>query len=149
MLTRVPDGAELARDEVRAPAGGDRGSAEAPSHPRRLRPSPRAVAARGRGARAGPACARAGAAPAAAPRARVAVSINATPWAIVRVDGREVGETPLAGIELEPGPHVFEARMPDGTHARADDRRRAQTARRSYSSRWQPCARRSTASATR
>jgi hypothetical protein len=51
---------------------------------------------------------------AAAP-ARVAVSINATPWAIVRVDGREVGETPLAGIELEPGPHVFSARMPDGT----------------------------------
>jgi hypothetical protein len=53
--------------------------------------------------------------PAAAPHARVAVSINATPWAIVRVDGREIGETPLAGIELEPGPHVFEARMPDGT----------------------------------
>jgi hypothetical protein len=43
------------------------------------------------------------------------VSINATPWAIVRVDGRELGETPLAGIELEPGPHIFQARMPDGS----------------------------------
>jgi hypothetical protein len=50
-----------------------------------------------------------------APRAHVAVSINARPWATVRIDGREVGETPLAGIELEPGPHVFSARMPDGT----------------------------------
>jgi general secretion pathway protein A len=47
--------------------------------------------------------------------ARVAVSINATPWAVVRIDGREVGETPLAGIPLTPGRHTFEARMPDGT----------------------------------
>jgi type II secretory pathway predicted ATPase ExeA len=53
--------------------------------------------------------------PAPAARARVAVSINATPWAIVRVDGKEIGETPLAGVELEAGRHVFQARMPDGT----------------------------------
>jgi len=46
---------------------------------------------------------------------RVSVAINATPWAYLRVDGREIGETPLAGIELEPGPHVFQARMPDGS----------------------------------
>jgi type II secretory pathway predicted ATPase ExeA len=50
--------------------------------------------------------------PAPAP---IAVSINATPWAAVKIDGREVGETPLAGIPLAPGRHVFEARMPDGT----------------------------------
>jgi type II secretory pathway predicted ATPase ExeA len=54
-------------------------------------------------------------APIPAPAARVLVSINATPWASVRIDGREVGETPLAGIPLEAGRHVFEARMPDGT----------------------------------
>ncbi len=53
--------------------------------------------------------------PIPAPPAPVRVSINATPWAIVSVDGREIGETPLAGIELEPGRHVFSARMPDGT----------------------------------
>jgi type II secretory pathway predicted ATPase ExeA len=54
-------------------------------------------------------------APAPARAARVLVSINATPWATVRIDGREIGETPLAGIPLEAGRHVFEARMPDGT----------------------------------
>ncbi len=56
-------------------------------------------------------------APAPAPpvAALVAVSINATPWAIVQVDGRELGETPLAGVRLAPGPHVFTARMPDGS----------------------------------
>jgi hypothetical protein len=65
--------------------------------------------------RAAPERAPAPPAPAVAARTRVLVSINATPWAVVRVDGREVGETPLAGIPLEPGRHVFEARMPDGT----------------------------------
>jgi hypothetical protein len=53
--------------------------------------------------------------PAAAAPARITVSINATPWAIVSIDGREVGETPLAGIELAPGRHAFSARMADGT----------------------------------
>jgi hypothetical protein len=42
------------------------------------------------------------------------VAINATPWATVEIDGREVGDTPLAGIALTPGSHVFKARMPDG-----------------------------------
>ena len=50
-----------------------------------------------------------------APAPPVAVSINATPWAVIYVDGRELGETPLAGIRLAPGVHVFRARMPDGT----------------------------------
>jgi len=53
--------------------------------------------------------------PAAPPPEPIAVSINATPWAVVKIDGREVGETPLAGIPLSPGPHRFEARMPDGS----------------------------------
>jgi hypothetical protein len=52
-------------------------------------------------------------APASAPP--VAVSINATPWAVIEVDGRELGETPLAGVSLAPGVHLFRARMPDGT----------------------------------
>ncbi len=49
--------------------------------------------------------------PAAPP---VSVAINATPWATIEIDGRDVGETPLAGVMLAPGAHVFRARMPDG-----------------------------------
>ncbi|HKE11916.1 MAG TPA: hypothetical protein VKE73_10115 [Myxococcota bacterium] len=45
---------------------------------------------------------------------RIAVGINATPWATIEVDGVEVGETPIAGIPLAPGSHLFRARMPDG-----------------------------------
>jgi hypothetical protein len=44
----------------------------------------------------------------------VSVAINATPWATIEIDGREVGDTPLAGIMLPPGPHAFRARLPDG-----------------------------------
>jgi hypothetical protein len=44
----------------------------------------------------------------------VDVQINAAPWAAIRVDGEEVGVTPLAGVRLEAGPHTFEARFPDG-----------------------------------
>jgi MSHA biogenesis protein MshM len=58
------------------------------------------------------------AAPAAAAPARgaeaLAVNVNAVPWARVEVDGVEVGETPLAGIPLLPGPHTFRAELPDG-----------------------------------
>jgi hypothetical protein len=50
----------------------------------------------------------------APPPELVRVHVNATPWAEIRVDGREVGLTPLADLELSPGPHRFEARMPDG-----------------------------------
>lgn len=49
------------------------------------------------------------------PPPTVAVAINATPWAEIEVDGRNLGETPLAGIPLEVGEHVFRARMPDGS----------------------------------
>jgi type II secretory pathway predicted ATPase ExeA len=54
-------------------------------------------------------------APPPAPAETVPVAINATPWAIIEVDGTEIGETPLAGIELTVGRHRFRARMPDGS----------------------------------
>jgi len=44
----------------------------------------------------------------------IPVHINATPWATIEVDGVELGETPIAGVPLVPGSHVFKARMPDG-----------------------------------
>ncbi len=53
--------------------------------------------------------------PPAAPVEILSVSINATPWAVIEVDGRELGETPLAGVKLPAGPHTFRARMPDGS----------------------------------
>jgi MSHA biogenesis protein MshM len=56
-----------------------------------------------------------GAAPSAAPPAdALAVNVNASPWARVEIDGVDVGETPLAGIPLRPGPHAFRAELPDG-----------------------------------
>jgi hypothetical protein len=42
------------------------------------------------------------------------VSINATPWAEVRIDGIDLGATPLAKIPLLPGVHAFRAEMADG-----------------------------------
>jgi hypothetical protein len=33
------------------------------------------------------------------------LNLNAVPWANVSIDGREVGETPLGGVELSPGTH--------------------------------------------
>ncbi len=42
------------------------------------------------------------------------VGVNARPWAHVEVDGRDVGMTPIAALELEAGLHIFRARMPDG-----------------------------------
>lgn len=38
---------------------------------------------------------------------RVAVHVNATPWAEVAVDGRALGETPLANVLLPIGPHTL------------------------------------------
>ena len=52
--------------------------------------------------------------PSAPPVPRIEVSINATPWAVIEVDGRELGETPLGGISLERGTHHFVARFPNG-----------------------------------
>jgi len=45
----------------------------------------------------------------------VKIAINATPWALIEIDGEQVGETPLAGVELAVGRHRFLARMPDGS----------------------------------
>jgi hypothetical protein len=42
------------------------------------------------------------------------VQVNATPWARVRVDGIDFGETPLANIPLLAGPHTFQVLMSDG-----------------------------------
>jgi hypothetical protein len=52
--------------------------------------------------------------PPARPVPRIEVSINATPWAVIEVDGRELGETPLGGVALERGTHRFVARFPNG-----------------------------------
>jgi hypothetical protein len=56
-------------------------------------------------------------APAPAPVAvpTVTISINATPWATIEIDGEPVGETPLSGVRLPVGRHRFVARMPDGS----------------------------------
>jgi serine/threonine-protein kinase len=54
------------------------------------------------------------AAPAPAPEP-ISVSINATPWASIEIDGDEIGITPLAGVFLAPGDHDFRVTMPDGT----------------------------------
>jgi hypothetical protein len=44
----------------------------------------------------------------------VEVSINATPWANIEVDGVDVGVTPIGAVPLRVGSHSFKARMPDG-----------------------------------
>jgi len=46
--------------------------------------------------------------------APIPVHINATPWATIEVDGVDMGETPIAGVPLLPGIHVFRAKMSDG-----------------------------------
>ena len=50
-----------------------------------------------------------------APDERIDVSINASPWANVEIDGEPVGETPLGGVPLSPGSHHFRLRFPDGS----------------------------------
>jgi hypothetical protein len=45
------------------------------------------------------------------PTARV--SLNAVPWGEVLVDGRSIGETPLAGVPLAIGPHEIRVRHPE------------------------------------
>jgi type II secretory pathway predicted ATPase ExeA len=44
----------------------------------------------------------------------VRVNVNADPWAEIRIDGLDVGQTPLADIPLLAGPHHFRAKLPDG-----------------------------------
>jgi hypothetical protein len=36
------------------------------------------------------------------------LDLNATPWAHVRIDGRDRGDTPLLDVELPVGPHRVE-----------------------------------------
>ncbi|MCP3983062.1 MAG: AAA family ATPase [bacterium] len=45
----------------------------------------------------------------------VSVHINATPWAQVVIDGRELGTTPLGNVQLAIGPHQLRATLADGT----------------------------------
>jgi general secretion pathway protein A len=45
---------------------------------------------------------------------RFTVHLNATPWAEIELDGRSLGVTPLAAVEVEPGRHRFRAHMADG-----------------------------------
>jgi len=40
------------------------------------------------------------------------LTINATPWAEVYVDGRKVGTTPIGSLEVEPGDHVVKLVCP-------------------------------------
>jgi hypothetical protein len=45
------------------------------------------------------------------------ISVNATPWAEVWIDGRQAGETPLANLEVALGEHELVLRHPDlGEH---------------------------------
>lgn len=53
-------------------------------------------------------------APLPAPPVGPRLSVNAEPWAAIRLDGRAVGETPLGELRVAPGPHVVSARLPDG-----------------------------------
>ena len=52
------------------------------------------------------------------------LSVNAIPWAAVSVDGRDVGETPLGGVEVSPGTHDIAF-----THPQLGQRRQQVTVR--------------------
>jgi hypothetical protein len=56
----------------------------------------------------------AGAQAAAPSRVWVTVNINADPWANIWIDGRELGDTPLADVPLAMGEHRFRAVFKDG-----------------------------------
>jgi hypothetical protein len=47
------------------------------------------------------------------PLERVPLSVNATPWAEVWIDGSRVGETPMASVMTTIGPHDVEFRHPE------------------------------------
>ena len=52
--------------------------------------------------------------PLAAAPAGPRLSVNARPWAAIRLDGTPVGDTPLGELRIEPGSHVVSAQLPDG-----------------------------------
>jgi hypothetical protein len=58
------------------------------------------------------------AAPVHAANAPIRVQVNARPWAVIHVDGIDVGPTPLSHLQLLPGPHEFEANFADGRSVR-------------------------------
>jgi serine/threonine-protein kinase len=41
------------------------------------------------------------------------MNVNAVPWANVWVDGRSLGETPLANVQVTPGTHEIVFRHPE------------------------------------
>ncbi|MBW2396913.1 MAG: PEGA domain-containing protein [Deltaproteobacteria bacterium] len=53
--------------------------------------------------------------PTATSAQEVRVHINATPWARVTIDGRELGTTPLGNVQLTVGSHALRAELADGT----------------------------------
>jgi hypothetical protein len=53
--------------------------------------------------------------PASPPRPGARLSVNAEPWAEIRLDGRSLGQTPLGEVPLAPGRHRVSATMPDGS----------------------------------
>jgi hypothetical protein len=77
-------------------------------------PPPRALAPLPEPPRAKPPPPTAAPARARVVEASVRVNLNATPWARIEVDGRDVGPTPIAGLRLTAGEHDFRAHMPDG-----------------------------------
>jgi hypothetical protein len=126
----APAAAAFPGEPGEAEASIDPALAEAPSEPAALEPEPAAapprpqpvavppapepapVVARPEPARApAPAPAQRRAAPAAPP---ILVNVSAIPSALIHVDGGVVGETPLAGLPLSPGLHVFRAEFPGG-----------------------------------
>jgi hypothetical protein len=47
-------------------------------------------------------------------KAKVLIYVNATPWAHIEMDGKEIGVTPLGNLPVAPGEHHFRALLPDG-----------------------------------
>ena len=43
---------------------------------------------------------------------RAAISVNAIPWAVVWIDGRRVGDTPLGEVPIAVGEHVVRFEHP-------------------------------------
>jgi hypothetical protein len=107
--TRLPQPEERAPAPVRAVE-----PIEPPVRETPRAPQGRPTTARSAAARAPAPPAAVDPAPALAAVAPIPVHINASPWAMVVVDGIDMGETPIAGVPLLPGPHHFKAKLPDG-----------------------------------
>jgi hypothetical protein len=45
----------------------------------------------------------------------IRIGIDAVPWALIYVDGFELGETPIDDIGIPAGEHTFRAQRPDGS----------------------------------